>query len=103
MGRAYSKRRKKSNKSGLSILYCGIMLVMVGLFIMAVYAKAADLYQYKLQLAQARKEQEQVVEKNIELMKEISYQDTDAYMEKVARERLGLVKPNEIVYIDENK
>ncbi|MBQ6554361.1 MAG: septum formation initiator family protein [Firmicutes bacterium] len=69
----------------------------------ALYIKAADLYEYKSQLAQAKKEQQQAVDKNLSLMYEITYQDTDAYIEKVARERLNLVKPNEIVYIDENK
>ena len=29
--------------------------------------------------------------------------DTDAYIESVAREKLGLVKPYEVVYIDSNK
>lgn len=79
------------------------MLVFVILFLISLYVKAADLYEYKSQLAQARREQQQVIDKNLSLMYEISYQDTDAYIEKVARERLNLVKPNEIVYIDENK
>ena len=100
MGRAYSKRRKTKH---FNIAFCAVMLVFVILFLISLYVKAADLYEYKSQLAQARREQQQVIDKNLSLMYEISYQDTDAYIEKVARERLNLVKPNEIVYIDENK
>ena len=33
----------------------------------------------------------------------IKNRDSDEYVEKIAREQLGYVKPNEIIYIDKNK
>jgi len=42
-------------------------------------------------------EQEQLTE---ELNYLISIADTDEYIEKIARERLGYVKPNDLVFID---
>lgn len=38
-----------------------------------------------------------------DLEKELDNLDDPAYLEKVARERLGLVRPNERVFVDANK
>ena len=38
-----------------------------------------------------------------ELEKELGNLDDPAYLEKVAREKLGLVRPNERVFVDANK
>lgn len=46
----------------------------------------------------------QTLEKEIEnLNKEIESSDTLQFVEKVARDDLGMVKPREIIYIDKNK
>lgn len=37
------------------------------------------------------------------LQKELENLDDPAYLEKIARERLGLVRPNERVFVDANK
>lgn len=36
-----------------------------------------------------------------ELNRELAYRGTDAYVEKVARERMGYIRPDEIVFINE--
>ncbi len=38
-----------------------------------------------------------------ELKNELDYYNTDAYIEKTARKRLQLVKPNEILFINKAK
>lgn len=44
------------------------------------------------------------LEKEIdELNKEIENSDSLEFIEKVAREEMGMVKPREIIYIDKNK
>ncbi|CAK7041200.1 septum formation initiator family protein [Tissierella carlieri] len=46
----------------------------------------------------------QALEKDIEnLNKEIENSDSLQFVEKVARDDLGMVKPREIIYIDKNK
>lgn len=46
----------------------------------------------------------QALEKEIEsLNREIESSDTLQFVEKVARDDLGMVKPREIIYIDKNK
>lgn len=38
-----------------------------------------------------------------ELKEENDYKESDRYIEKIAREQLGMVKPNEIIFIEQNK
>ena len=43
------------------------------------------------------------IERQNELLLEIEYSFTESYVEKIAREHLGLIKDNEIIFVDENK
>lgn len=43
------------------------------------------------------------IERQNELLLEIEYSLTESYVEKIAREHLGLIKDNEIIFVDENK
>ncbi|MFA7673344.1 MAG: septum formation initiator family protein [Clostridia bacterium] len=56
-----------------------------------------NLLKEKAVAEKAVAEQEQLTE---ELNHLISIADTDEYIEKMARERLGYVKPNDLVFID---
>lgn len=50
--------------------------------------------------------QEQYAKENIEfseLQNEANYMNSDAYVEKTAREKLGWVKENELKFVEENK
>jgi len=50
--------------------------------------------------------QEQYAKANIEnseLQNEANYMNSDAYVEKTAREKLGWVKENELKFVQENK
>lgn len=49
---------------------------------------------------QAKVEEEIVINEELKRQKEIL--DTDEYIEKVAREKLGMVKPGEKIFIDIN-
>lgn len=81
-----------------------------GIFIMcfiiyAVYALAnQQLMIYKLSKVQEQKAQEinSVIEDNEKLKQMIKTSNSDEYIERMAREQLGLVKPGEKIYIDTN-
>ena len=55
---------------------------------------------YVPQIAAAAQQLEQEKAKGKQLQQEQSYNESDAYVEKVAREQLGLVKPDEILIYD---
>ncbi len=82
---------------------CGLALTLLLVFGMGLYSRYRVLESTRQQLEQCRKEQRKIVSKNIELVNTINYRDTDEYIEKIARDQLGLVKPNEIVFIDDNE
>lgn len=101
MGKTKKKSRKKNiiryNRLGMLAIALVVLILLGGLMIesrhlqsrLAVYdAKAATL--------------EQAIEDEKERTKEIEelrdYMQADEYAEEVARERLGLVKDNEIVF-----
>lgn len=58
----------------------------------------------KLYKTEEQKKQniQEVISKNEKLKEIMEYSNTDEYLEKMAREQLGLVKPEEKVYIDIN-
>ena len=90
-------RKKRIPK--FNIFFCFGMLILIFIFAFAMYVQASEYFEMKEQMEQSYKEQARAVEKNQEALNEIIYHDSDAYVEKVAREKLGLVKPNEIVFV----
>ncbi|TYP50874.1 FtsB family cell division protein [Thermosediminibacter litoriperuensis] len=57
--------------------------------------KINDLRRQELELSQ---EMSRLVEERDRLKKEIELLNTESYIEKLARDQLGLVKPGEILY-----
>ena len=53
------------------------------------------------QLRQLEQSLKELQESNDLLREEISYMDTDAYIERVAREKLGMIRKGETVYVDD--
>ncbi len=94
-------RRKKKTK--------GIRLIHLVLIFLLVYVAIVFTHQSKLSRdLNAKKSKNlaeiETLEKEIgELNEEIEMSGTLEFVEKVARDELGMVKPREIVYIDKNK
>jgi len=60
------------------------------------------MYSINKQIQQLKQEEQSVQDKNQELKDEVKMSKSDSYIEKLARERLGLVKPGETPVIDSN-
>ncbi|MCD8216206.1 MAG: septum formation initiator family protein [Clostridiales bacterium] len=83
--------------------YVVAVIVMLGVFgvgMVSSISKNRELLANKAELEESVKEEEQ---RKSELSLEGDYYKSDEYYEKVAREKLGLVMPNEIQFIDQNK
>lgn len=76
------------------------MLIVFGAEMVSTISDTRKLTAEKSELEIEIKDEEQ---KNSELSMEGDYYKSDAYYEKIAREKLGLVLPNEIIFIDQNK
>ncbi|MCD7904214.1 MAG: septum formation initiator family protein [Clostridiales bacterium] len=77
-----------------------VMLGVFGVGMVSSISKNRELLANKAELEESVKEEEQ---RKSELSLEGDYYKSDEYYEKVAREKLGLVMPNEIQFIDQNK
>lgn len=58
------------------------------------------MYSINRQIEQMAQEENSVLSKNQKLKDEVNMSKSDSYIEKLARERLGLIKPGETPVID---
>ena len=78
------------------VMFLAVILVGTG--------KQAIRYQeVKEELAMVTAEIEKEEEKQLDFDSRKAYYNSDTYIEQVAREQLGMVKPNEIIYINRSK
>lgn len=96
-------RKVKKNKKPIGIrilqgIFC--VLLIYGLFI------STHLYfQKQEKMAQMKANEQEIKEQTEEieaLKRELDKSDSLEYVEEVAREDLGMVKPREIIFIDKN-
>ena len=70
-------------------------------FFYAAIQKTEQSYKQEAEEILVQIQQEQ--QKNAEYIREKEYYNSDAYVEKVARQQLGLVMPNEVLYVNNSK
>lgn len=80
-----------------------LILCVTGYFIYTLAGQQFDLYAINKEKDAARQKLEQLEQANIHLNEERSRLAKPSYIEKIAREELGLVKPGEIPYIPAGK
>lgn len=93
-------KEKKNNMSARTLVKLGLLLV-VCIYVACIFIKqqislsqCADVSEeYKEKIAEAKLEQQKLED-------ELEKAGSDEYIERTAREKLGLVKANERVFID---
>jgi len=77
-----------------------IFLLIFGNICYIFISQQIKMYSIKKQITLQQSEEQVVKQKNQKLQDEIKMSKTDAYIEKLARERLGLIKEGETPVID---
>lgn len=93
----------KTRRMNFPIVYALIILITAISFAFTM-SKSISLKNQKMNILSENKDA--IIKLNNEisqLQREIKNADTLEFVEKVARDDLGMVKPREIVYIDKNK
>lgn len=93
----------KTRRMNFPIVYALIILITAISFAFTM-SKSISLKNQKMNILSENKDA--IIKLNneiIQLQREIKNADTLEFVEKVARDDLGMVKPREIVYIDKNK
>ena len=97
MARQHYGHKKHMNKFTIR----GIIVLCAVLSFTILYRRSAleaQCKEYNAQIAELKKEKKSADERTEELKKFEKYVDTDEYVEKIARERLGLVYKGEIIF-----
>ncbi len=90
---ASTRRRVRLSPRGL------MLVVVVSLILAAAIAPARNLIQQRNQLASLRRQTGQLQQRNDALQARVSQLGDPAYLEKLARECLGMVKPGEVAFV----
>lgn len=80
-----------------------LLLCMTGYFVYILAGQQMDLQAINKEKEAARQKLEQLQQANTHLIEERGQLAKPAYIEKIAREELGLVKPGEVPYIPAGK
>ena len=95
--RSNGEGKKKSSRLG-RWLYAMLCLLILGAFALLISSQANRYNALRAQNDRWQEELSRAVAVYEDLHYQMAYFDTDAYIERLARERLGWVLPNEIVF-----
>lgn len=98
-----SDLESKKISSKINKFYFITMIFIILSFSSYLFYKYDNLIQYNEKIKQINKEINAANKKNEELKYQAKYKNSKEYIEKVARDKLGMVKNNEIVFYDKNK
>ena len=88
---------KKRSSAVLTLALVAVVGMASGSSLLRQHKKIVALQERQRQVAAAIDEE---TDKSIELENKRAYYQSDAYIEEIAREQLGLVKPGEILFIN---
>jgi len=94
----YEMNKRKTSKLGL--------FVIIGFFVYFAYVfidQQKVLYAKEIEMNSIQMKIEEETKLNKELKKQKEMLGSDEYVEKIAREKLGMVKPGERIFVDINK
>lgn len=97
-----TKRVKKKKQRGFRLIH--FVVIFLGFYVIVAINHQRGLMKDLQVKKEMNLNQISVLEKEIDsLNKEIENSGTLEFIEKIAREELGMVKPREIIYVDRNK
>lgn len=103
MGQVYEMRTEKPKKSKRPFKAKGIVIILLIVYLLyTLTAQHMIIRRTQAKEKQIQAQIEQITEENDRLKEELERTQSDEYIEKVARERLGLIKSGEIMFVDVN-
>lgn len=92
------RSRRRTNQHKLSVLaITGVILLMAALVVVGGVSLRAKEKNYLAQETELKKQIEEEKARSQEIDEMEAYVGTDEYVEEIAKEKLGLVKENEII------
>lgn len=97
-----AKRNRKKRNSGFGFL-AFIILFLFGIIAYNRFELESERKEQKAKLAQLQVLYEEEQERTLQLEQEKAYRQTTKYIEDLAREKLGLVYEEEIIFEEQEK
>jgi cell division protein FtsB len=94
---------KRKGKSKENIIFAFCLVAIVVAFAIPMYYGAEKKFELENEISELAEQSAEAARYNNELKDRIKYSDEDEYVEKIAREKLNMVMPDEIIYVDKNK
>jgi len=94
-----AERRKKKTRLSALAVRLGLVCLMAYLVVALVSAQV-DLVAKRQQLDSVTQQVQQQQTKNDELQRTLGTDDENAYVERIARDKLGYALPDERIYVD---
>ncbi len=97
--RAYKKRKKAGQRSFSIIVFIAAVL-LVGYFSVSIIQAQVEISRQEKAAAEIQQQIDEKTAENEDLQAALDSGDEAAYMERIARDSLGYVMPDEKVYYD---
>lgn len=97
------KKKEKKKRSFEDIVISAFLVLFVSVVAVKLVFQYESYQQMQQEQAQIVQKIEQAKEKTIEYQNQKEYYSSDAFIEKMAREQLGLIKSNERIFINRAK
>ena len=92
-----NKKRKGSGMWILTVVLVATVGIATGTSVMSQYKQIRELRDRQKQVQNAIDEE---IDRSVELENQQAYYESDVYIEEIAREQLGLIRPDEILIIN---
>ncbi|MFI3230803.1 MAG: septum formation initiator family protein [bacterium] len=97
-------RASGSNRApNMNAFYLVGMFFIIIVFSIYIIYKYTIFQDYSTKLNKLHSEIESIEQNNQDLLDQAEYKTSDEHIEELAREKLGLLKNNEIIFYDTNK
>lgn len=97
---AGSKTKAPKRKQTKSFILTLALVLLVGYFVITIVGLQLSIKERQDVLEQKNSAYEEQLEQNERLQAIVDNEDKSEYMEQIAREKLGFIKPNEKVFYD---
>ena len=92
------KTKSKKPKSKIFLIYVVFWVIIIGLSLMLIMDQAGEYNELRAEADHLQGEIDRINASNNVLEFQIEFVDSDAYIEQQARDRLRMVRPDEIVF-----
>lgn len=96
-------KKKNTKKKKLKFKLNGpvaIFLILLGFLLYSFSGQVIEMYKVRAEINKIRSQMNDLQAKNAELRKQVEQLSSNAYIEREAREKLGLVKPGEKIILE---